>query len=43
MHFINDMPVTLDILKELSLKLIDIHSQFETSKLFSEEYQFKIF
>lgn len=40
--FINDIPVTLDILKELSLKLIDIHSQFETSNLFSEEYQFKI-
>lgn len=40
--FINDVPVTLDILKELSLKLIDIHSQFETSNLFSEEYQFKI-
>ena len=40
--FINDVPVTLDVLKELSLKLIDIHSQFETSNLFSEEYQFKI-
>ena len=40
--FINDVPITLDILKELSLKLIDIHSQFETSNLFSEEYQFKI-
>jgi len=40
--FINDVPVTLDVLKELSSKLIDIHSQFETSDLFSEEYQFKI-
>ena len=40
--FINDVPVTLDVLKELSIKLIDIHSQFETSNLFSEEYQFKI-
>ena len=40
--FINDVPVTLDVLKELSSKLIDIHSQFETSSLFSEEYQFKI-
>lgn len=40
--FINDVPVTLDILKELSSKLIDIHSQFETSNLFSDEYQFKI-
>ena len=40
--FINDIPVTLDVLKELSSRLIDIHSQFETSNLFSEEYQFKI-
>ena len=40
--FINDVPVTLDVLKEFSSKLIDIHSQFETSNLFSEEYQFKI-
>ncbi|MPS74733.1 MAG: DNA repair protein RecN [Chryseobacterium sp.] len=40
--FINDVPVTLDILKELSSKLIDIHSQFETSDLFSEQFQFGI-
>ena len=40
--FVNDVPVTLDILKELSKKLVDIHSQFETSNLFSEAYQFKI-
>lgn len=40
--FINDVPVTLDVLKELSSQLIDIHSQFETSNLFSAEYQFKI-
>jgi len=40
--FINDVPVTLDILKELSSQLIDIHSQFETSNLFTAEYQFKI-
>ena len=40
--FVNDVPVTLDILKELSGKLIDIHSQFETSDLFNEEYQFRI-
>lgn len=40
--FINDVPVTLDVLKELSSQLIDIHSQFETSNLFSSEYQFKI-
>jgi len=40
--FINDIPVTLDILKELSSKLIDIHSQFETSNLFTEQFQFGI-
>ncbi len=40
--FVNDVPVTLDVLKGLSERLIDIHSQFETSQLFSEEYQFKI-
>lgn len=40
--FINDIPVTLDVLKELSSQLIDIHSQFETSNLFTSEYQFKI-
>ena len=32
----------MDILKDLSEKLIDIHSQFETSDLFKEEYQFRI-
>lgn len=36
------MPVTLDILQQLAEKLVDIHSQFETSNLFSEGYQFKI-
>lgn len=40
--FVNDVPVTLDALKALAEKLIDIHSQFETSNLFSQEYQFKI-
>lgn len=40
--FVNDVPATLDVIKELSSNLIDIHSQFETSNLFNEEYQFKI-
>ncbi|UFK96801.1 DNA repair protein RecN [Kaistella faecalis] len=40
--FVNDVPVTLDLLKILSRNLIDIHSQFETSNLFDEEYQFQI-
>ncbi|MBW8361801.1 MAG: DNA repair protein RecN [Kaistella sp.] len=40
--FINDVPVTLEVLKILSERLVDIHSQFETSNLFDEEYQFRI-
>lgn len=40
--FVNDVPVTLEVLKNLSANLVDIHSQFETSNLFSEDYQFKI-
>ena len=40
--FINDVPVTLDVLKEFTENLIDIHSQFETSNLFNEDYQFRI-
>ena len=40
--FVNDVPVTLDVLKTISSHLIDIHSQFETSNLFSEDYQFTI-
>lgn len=37
--FINDTPVTLDTLHELTYQLIDIHSQFETSDLYNENYQ----
>ncbi|WP_347220284.1 AAA family ATPase, partial [Chryseobacterium sp.] len=40
--FINDVPVTLDVLKQLSSRIIDIHSQFETSDLFTEQFQFGI-
>lgn len=40
--FINDTPVTLQVLKSLSKELIDIHSQFETSILYEEGYQFKV-
>lgn len=40
--FVNDVPVTLDVLQQFSEKLIDIHSQFEASNLFSEAYQFSI-
>lgn len=40
--FINDVPVTLDVLKTIANRLVDIHSQFETSQLFSQEFQFAI-
>jgi len=40
--FVNDIPVTLNTLQELSKKLIDIHSQFDNSNIFSENYQFSI-
>ena len=40
--FINDNPVTLDVLQKISQKLIDIHSQNETQILFESDYQFEI-
>lgn len=40
--FINDTPVTLNILQELSEKLIDIHSQFNTASLLEQDYQLRI-
>lgn len=40
--FINDTPVTLDILQELSQQFIDIHSQFSSENLLDENYQMKI-
>jgi len=40
--FINDIPVTLNTLQDVSRKLIDIHSQFDNSNIFSENYQFSI-
>lgn len=40
--FINDTPVTLDVLQELSQQLIDIHSQFSTQNLLDENYQMQI-
>ncbi len=39
--FINDTPVTLDLLNRISSSLIDFHSQNETLKLFSNFFQFK--
>lgn len=40
--FINDTPVTLDILQQLSQQLIDIHSQFSSENLLDENYQMQI-
>lgn len=40
--FINDVPTTLQTLKKLSDQLIDIHSQFETSDLLNENFQFQL-
>ena len=40
--FINDSPVNLNILQELSAFLIDIHSQHQTREILNEEYQLDI-
>ena len=40
--FINDSPVNLQELQELSLLLIDIHSQHQTQELSEEKVQFEI-
>lgn len=40
--FINDMPVTLDVLSQLGKILVDIHSQHETQLLGNEDFQFHI-
>ena len=40
--FINDTPVTLNVLEQISLHLIDLHSQNDTSSLLRNEYQFKV-
>ncbi len=37
--FINDTPVNLKVLRQLSLQLIDIHSQHETQTLLDKYYQ----
>lgn len=40
--FVNDVPVTLDVLKELGLKLIDIHSQNESLQLSKKETKLEV-
>ena len=40
--FINDSPVNLQQLQDLSFYLIDVHSQHQTLELSEEDFQFKI-
>ena len=40
--FINDSPVSLNILQQIGSKLIDIHSQNETQSLLESEHQFEV-
>jgi DNA repair protein RecN (Recombination protein N) len=40
--FINDTPVNLQELQELSMYLIDVHSQHQTQELSEESFQFQI-
>ncbi|WP_373517521.1 DNA repair protein RecN, partial [Pricia sp.] len=40
--FINDSPVTLDILTELGDNLIDVHSQHQTLRLADNDFQLKV-
>ncbi len=40
--FINDTPVTLDVMKKLSSQLIDIHSQHETLQLGDQLFQLRL-
>ncbi len=40
--FVNDTPVTLDQLRELTGRLIDIHSQHDTLQLGSQAYQLSL-
>ena len=40
--FVNDTPVVLNTLSELSDKLVDLHSQHETLQLANVKFQFKI-
>jgi len=40
--FINDTPVTLSTLEQISKRLLDIHSQNDTQILLENEYQFQV-
>lgn len=40
--FVNDSPVTLDILSQLGNRLIDVHSQHQTLQLTDHDFQLKV-
>ena len=40
--FINDTPVTLDVLSKLGSRLIDVHSQHQTLQLADNDFQMKV-
>lgn len=40
--FINDTPVTLDVLSTIGARLVDIHSQHQTLQLTENEFQFRV-
>ena len=40
--FVNDSPVSLSILSELGIRLIDIHSQHATLSITTDDFQFDI-
>ncbi len=40
--FVNDTPVTLDILSGLGTRLVDVHSQHQTMQLTEQEFQFRV-
>jgi DNA repair protein RecN (Recombination protein N) len=40
--FVNDTPVTLDVLKKLGVKLMDIHSQHDNLNIGNQKYQLEV-
>ncbi|RDY61324.1 DNA repair protein RecN [Flagellimonas nanhaiensis] len=40
--FVNDTPVTLDVLKKLGDQLVDVHSQHQTLQLTENDFQLKV-
>ncbi len=40
--FVNDSPVTLDVLKGLGARLVDVHSQHQTLRLTENDFQLKV-